>query len=67
MKKNNMFLESARELKKTSALTACAMLAALAFILNQVASINIGPYVKIGFSAIPNQIVDYLFGPVSGS
>lgn len=67
MNKNNMFLESARELKKTSALTMCAMLAALAFILNQVASINIGPYVKIGFSGIPNQIVDYLFGPVSGS
>lgn len=67
MKKNNMFLESAKELKTTSALTACAMLAALAFILNQVASINIGPYVKIGFSGIPNQIVDYLFGPVTGS
>lgn len=36
-------------------------------ILNSVASINIGPYIKIGFSAIPNQLVDYLFGPVTGS
>ena len=49
-KKGNMFLDSAKELKKTSALAVCAMLAALALILNSVASINIGPYVKIGFS-----------------
>ena len=61
-----MFLDSAKELKKTSALAVCAMLAALALILNSVASINIGPYVKIGFSGIPNQLMDYLFGPVSG-
>ncbi|MFR2956755.1 MAG: folate family ECF transporter S component, partial [Lachnospiraceae bacterium] len=64
-KKGNMFLDSAKELKKTSALAVCAMLAALALILNSVASINIGPYVKIGFSGIPNQLMDYLFGPVS--
>ena len=38
----------------------------LALILNSVASINIGPYVKIGFSGIPNQIADYLFGPITG-
>ena len=65
-KKGNMFLDSAKELKKTSALAVCAMLAALALILNSVASINIGPYVKIGFSGIPNQLMDYLFGQVSG-
>ena len=40
-KKGNMFLDSAKELKKTSALAVCAMLAALALILNSVASINI--------------------------
>ena len=57
-KKGNMFLDSAKELKKTSALAVCAMLAALALILNSVASINIGPYVKIGFSGIPNQLMD---------
>ena len=42
------------------------MFAALAMILNQVASIDIGPYVRIGFSGIPNRLVDYLFGPVTG-
>ena len=62
----NMFLNSAKELKSVPALAMSAMLAALALILNSVATINLGPYIKIGFSGIPNQIVDYLFGPVTG-
>lgn len=66
-KKQNIFLSSSQELKKVPALAACAMFAALAMILNSVASISIGPYIKIGFSGIPNQLVDYLFGPVTGS
>lgn len=66
-KKQNMFLSSSQELKKVPVLAVCAMFAALALILNSVASISIGPYIKIGFSAIPNQLVDYLFGPVTGS
>lgn len=60
-KKQNMFLSSSQELKKVPVLAVCAMFAALALILNSVASISIGPYIKIGFSAIPNQLVDYLF------
>ena len=66
-KKQNIFVSSSQELKKVPALAACAMFAALAMILNSVASISIGPYIKIGFSAIPNQLVDYLFGLVTGS
>ena len=66
-KKQNIFVSSSQELKNVPALAACAMFAALAMILNSVASISIGPYIKIGFSAIPNQLVDYLFGPVTGS
>ena len=65
--RKGFFLSSAEELKKVPVLAVCAMFAALAIILNFVASINIGPYIKIGFSAIPNQLVDYLFGPVTGS
>ncbi len=65
-KTKSMFRTSAKELKTTSTMAVCAMLAALALILNSVASINIGPYVKIGFSGIPNQIADYLFGPITG-
>ncbi|MCI5648216.1 MAG: folate family ECF transporter S component [Fusicatenibacter sp.] len=63
----SMLLESSRELKKVQVLAACAMFAALAVILDYVASINIGPYIKIGFSGIPNQLVDLLFGPVTGA
>ena len=58
--------DSAREIKNLRVLTVCAVLAALAVALNSVASINIGPYIKIGFSGIPNQLVDWLFGPVTG-
>ena len=47
----NMFLQSAKELKAVTTLAACAMFAALAM---------------IGFSGIPNRLVDYLFGPVTG-
>jgi ECF transporter S component (folate family) len=64
---HNRFVESAGELKKLPVLTACAMLAALAILLERVTSINIGPYIKIGFSALPNQICDALFGPVTGT
>lgn len=66
-KKQNIFLSSSQELKKVPVLAICAMFAALAIVLNSAASINIGPYIRIGFSGIPNQLVDYLFGPVTGS
>jgi ECF transporter S component (folate family) len=42
------------------------MLAALAVLLDRVTTINIGPYIKIGFSGLPNQVCDALFGPVTG-
>lgn len=61
-----MFLTSAKELETTSTLAVCTMLAALALILNSVASINIDPYVKIGFPGIPNQSTDYPFGSITG-
>ena len=41
-------------------------MAALAVVLNMTASIEIGPYVRIGFSGIPNRIVECLFGPAAG-
>ena len=61
------FLESARELKKVPVLTVCALLAAVAIVLRMVATISIGPYIRIGFSGLPNQLVDLLFGPVVGA
>lgn len=44
----------------------CGLLAAIAVILSYMTVINIGPYIKIGFSGIPNRVVDFLFGPVVG-
>lgn len=61
-----LFADSAREFKKVRTLTMCGLLAALAFVLNS-ASIQLGPYIKIGFSGVPNEIVDFMFGPVTGA
>lgn len=47
-------------------LTTLGILGALAVVLGMVASIDLGPYIRIGFSGIPNRIVDFLFGPIVG-
>ncbi|MCD7708562.1 MAG: folate family ECF transporter S component [Clostridiales bacterium] len=44
----------------------CGVMGALAIVLNMVATINVGPYLRIGFSGIPNRIIECLFGPVAG-
>jgi len=62
----NIFLCSATELKSTKNLAICGMLAALGVVLKFVASIDIGQFIRIGFSGIPNRVVDCLFGPVTG-
>ena len=58
--------ESAAELRKLRVLTCCAVLGAMGMALKS-ASIDIGPTISIGFSGLPNQIVDMLFGPVTGA
>lgn len=60
-----LFTDSSKELKSVKTVTVCAMLAALAVILGMF-SIEIGNYIRIGFSSIPNGVVSYLFGPVVG-
>ncbi len=66
MEKKNLFLESARELRKLPVLTVCAMLCALSLVLKMVSTINIGPYIRIGFSGIPGMVADMMFGPITG-
>lgn len=61
-----MFTDSAQELKKVRTLTICGLMAALAFILGSF-SIRLGEYIKIGFSGLPNEVVDFMFGPAVGS
>lgn len=60
-----LFTDSYKELKSVRTITSAAMFAAVAIILG-VFSINIGNYIRIGFSSIPNGICAYLFGPVVG-
>lgn len=59
--------ESYHEFKKVSTITCCAMFGAMSIVLGSFASITITPYLKIGFGSLPNELVDYLFGPVVGS
>ncbi len=65
-KKENMFLSSAKELKSTRNLVICAMMAALAIVLSYTTSFYITQEIKIGFSGLPNRLVDFMFGPVVG-
>ncbi len=65
-KLKKLYADSITEFKVTKNLAICGLMAALAIVLNYVATIDIGRYVRIGFSGIPNRIVEFLFGPVIG-
>ena len=62
-----MFRQSLNEFKITKNIVLCGLMAALAVVLRTFATINFGPYVKIGFSEYPNRIVEFLFGPAIGA
>lgn len=67
MKKiKEMLISSWKELFVTKNLVLCGLLAALAVVLGLVATLEIGPYIRIGFSGLPNRVVEYLMGPVAG-
>ena len=67
MDRENVFALSIEEFRSVRVVTFCGIMAALAIVLNYVASINVGDYIRIGFSGLPNQAVAYLFGPAVGS
>lgn len=60
-----LYTQSSQEIRQPRTIASCAMLAAVAIVLGYF-SIELGNYLKIGFSSIPNRLVDYLFGPVVG-
>lgn len=60
-----LFTDSYKELKSVRTITLMAMFAAIAIILGMY-SIEIGNFIRITFSSIPNGVVSYLFGPVVG-
>ena len=57
-----LFTESMREFRNIRTITACGLFAALALILNSF-TVQIGNYLKIGVSGLPNEMVDVLFHP----
>lgn len=56
-----------QQLKITHNLVLCGLMAALAVVLNYTTSIFITPNIRIGFSGLPNRVVEYLFGPCVGA
>ena len=61
-----MFKESLNEFKNVRNITTAAMFAAISVIMGYL-TVQIGEYIKIGFSTQVNQMVYYMFGPVFGS
>lgn len=61
-----LFSDSYHEFKHVSTITTCAMFGAMSIILGSFATIRVTPNLKIGFGALPNELVDYLFGPIVG-
>ena len=63
----SLWISSLHEFQKLKVVVLCGVLCALAIVLSYVTTIRIGPYIKVGFSSIPNKIVDLMFGPAIGS
>ncbi|MDE7200503.1 MAG: folate family ECF transporter S component [Lachnospiraceae bacterium] len=64
---SRLYSDSFKELKATHNLVLCGLMAALAVVLNYTTSIFITPNIRIGFSGLPNRVVEYLFGPWVGA
>ena len=60
------FSDSLKEIKNLKCLCTMGMLGALSIILNSF-SIQIGDFIKIGFTSECNVLVDCLFGPAAGT
>lgn len=60
-----LFTDSYKEFRQVRTVTVAAMFGAVSTILSYF-TLELGSFVKIGFSTIANQFVYYLFGPVVG-
>ena len=68
MKKlKELYLNSIKEFASTRTLAFLGIMGALAIVLNWAASIDIGPYIRIGFSGLPNRLIEAMLGPVVGA
>ena len=57
---------SLSELRSTRAVAFCGVMCALGVVLNFTTTVNFGPHLRVGFSGLPNQAVDFLLGPAAG-
>lgn len=62
-----LYVDSFKELKITHNMVLCGLMAALAIVLNYTTSIFITQYIRIGFSGLPNRVIEFLFGPAIGA
>lgn len=62
----NIWVNSAKELRKLRVIVLCGIMGALSIVLNYAGSVRIGPFLKIGLGSVPNICVDFMFGPVVG-
>jgi ECF transporter S component (folate family) len=62
-----IYVDSLKEIKLTHNIVLCGLMGALAIVLNYTTSIFITDYIRIGFSGLPNRIIDYLLGPGVGA
>lgn len=65
-KLKEVFSSSAKELKDMRTLAVTAMLMAVAVVLGFFGTVQIGDYLKIGFSFIANELTALMFGPAVG-
>ena len=56
-----IWMKSCFRLKNLRVQVFCGLMGALAIVLDQF-SVALNPFVKIGFSGLPNRLIDYLFG-----
>ena len=63
----NRFASSASSIRNPRVLAFCGLMGAISVILKFVGTIDLGPYVRIGISEVPNLLVDFYFGPVMGA
>jgi ECF transporter S component (folate family) len=61
-----LYVDSVQSLKLTHNMVLCGLMGALAIALNFTSSFYITPYIRIGFSGLPNRIIEYLLGPGVG-
>ena len=59
--------DSFKEIKKIQTIAFCGIMCALAVVINQLTTINIGSYIRISFAELPNRVVEFLFGPAIGA